>query len=184
MRLRSARRARRRRSRCARAAFRLRRTIANALIAQNGMQATLLAQQGVTGPLDLFEAERGLRVGVPARARGRDFRRAAAGRQLHHAQRDKGFPCFAGGQSAVAAGIALHRLVGGNVDQLKTIRVALAELPDRAPLACRSRPHRPAIARGRRPQPALPHRRCVQRRHVRALANSPTRAGTTQKCAR
>jgi 2-methylcitrate dehydratase len=40
----------------------------------------------------------------------------------------KVFPCFAGGQSAVAAGIALHRLVGGNVDQLKTIRVALADL--------------------------------------------------------
>ena len=41
----------------------------------------------------------------------------------------KVYPCFAGGQSAVAAGIALHRLVGGNVDQLKTIRVALADLP-------------------------------------------------------
>ena len=44
------------------------KNIANALIAQNGMQATLLAQQGVTGPLDLFEAERGLKSGVPARA--------------------------------------------------------------------------------------------------------------------
>jgi 2-methylcitrate dehydratase len=41
----------------------------------------------------------------------------------------KVFPCFAGGQSAVAAGIELHRLVGGNVDQLKTIRVTLADLP-------------------------------------------------------
>ena len=41
----------------------------------------------------------------------------------------KVFPCFAGGQSAVAAAIALHRFVGGNVDQLKTIRVALADLP-------------------------------------------------------
>jgi 2-methylcitrate dehydratase len=41
----------------------------------------------------------------------------------------KVFPCFAGGQSAVAAAIALHRLVGGNVDQLKTICVALADLP-------------------------------------------------------
>jgi 2-methylcitrate dehydratase len=41
----------------------------------------------------------------------------------------KTYPCFAGGQSAVAAGIALYRLVGGNVDRLKTIRVALADLP-------------------------------------------------------
>ena len=36
------------------------KSIANALIAQNGMQAALLASRGITGPLDLFEAERGL----------------------------------------------------------------------------------------------------------------------------
>jgi 2-methylcitrate dehydratase len=41
----------------------------------------------------------------------------------------KAYPCFAGGQSAVAAAIALHRLIGGNVDQLKTIHVTLADLP-------------------------------------------------------
>src|SRR6202040_1972480 len=34
----------------------------------------------------------------------------------------KVFPCFAGGQSAVAAGIALHRLGGGEVDQVKNNR--------------------------------------------------------------
>ena len=105
------------------------KNIANALIAQNGMQATLLAEQGVTGPLDLFEAERGLKAVFP---------RGPAGDILDAPLPDdsfimhgaiKVFPCFAGGQSAVAAGIALHRLVGGNVDQLKTIRVALADLP-------------------------------------------------------
>jgi 2-methylcitrate dehydratase len=105
------------------------KNIANALIAQNGMQATLLAQQGVTGPLDLFEAERGLRAVFPRGSAGDIF--AAPLRDDSFIMRSaiKIFPCFAGGQSAVAAGIALHRLVGGNVDQLETIRVTLADLP-------------------------------------------------------
>src|SRR5215831_15154951 len=37
------------------------KSIANALVAQNGMQAALLAERGITGPLDLFENPRGMR---------------------------------------------------------------------------------------------------------------------------
>jgi 2-methylcitrate dehydratase len=105
------------------------KNIANALIAQNGMQATLLAQQGVTGPLDLFEAERGLKAVFPRGPAGDIFDAPLPddGFIMHSAI--KVFPCFAGGQSAVAAGIALHRLVGGDVDQLKAIGVTLADLP-------------------------------------------------------
>ena len=105
------------------------KNIANALIAQNGMQATLLAQQGITGPLDLFEAERGLRAVFPRGPAGDIFAAPLPDDSFIMRSAIKAYPCFAGGQSAVAAGIALHRLVGGNVDQLKTIRVALADLP-------------------------------------------------------
>jgi len=105
------------------------KNIANALIAQNGMQATLLAQQGVTGPLDLFEAERGLRAVFPHGPAGEIFGAPLPDDSFITRSAIKVFPCFAGGQSAVAAGIVLHRLVGGKVDQLKTIRVALADLP-------------------------------------------------------
>lgn len=105
------------------------KNIANALIAQNGMQATLLAQQGVTGPLDLFEAERGLRAVFPRGPAGETFDAPLPDDGFIMRSAIKVFPCFAGGQSAVAAGIALHRLAGGNVDRLKTIRVALADLP-------------------------------------------------------
>ena len=105
------------------------KNIANALIAQNGMQATLLAQQGVTGPLDLFEAERGLKTVFPRGPAGEIFAAPLPDESFIVRSAIKAYPCFAGGQSAVAAAIALHRRVGGNVDQLKTIRVALAELP-------------------------------------------------------
>ena len=105
------------------------KNIANALIAQNGMQATLLAQHGVTGPLDLFEAERGLKAVFPRGPAGDIFDAPLPDDSFIMRSAIKVFPCFAGGQSAVAAGIALHRLAGGNVDQFKTIRVALADLP-------------------------------------------------------
>jgi 2-methylcitrate dehydratase len=105
------------------------KNIANALIAQNGMQATLLAARGITGPLDLFEAERGLRAVFPHGPAGDIFDAPLPDDGFIMRSAIKVFPCFAGGQSAVAAGIALHRRVGGNVDQFKTIRVALADLP-------------------------------------------------------
>jgi 2-methylcitrate dehydratase len=105
------------------------KNIANALIAQNGMQATLLAQQGVTGPLDLFEAERGLKAVFPRGSAGNIFDSPMLDDSFIMRSAIKAYPCFAGGQSAVAAGIALHRRVGGNVDRLTTIRVALADLP-------------------------------------------------------
>jgi 2-methylcitrate dehydratase len=105
------------------------KNIANALIAQNGMQATLLAQQGVTGPLDLFEAERGLKAVFPRGPAGEIFDAPLPDDSFIMRSAIKAYPCFAGGQSAVAAAIALHRLIGGNVDQLKTIHVTLADLP-------------------------------------------------------
>jgi 2-methylcitrate dehydratase len=105
------------------------KNIANALIAQNGMQATLLAARGVTGPLDLFEAERGLTAVFPRGPAGDIFAAPLPDDGFILRSAIKVFPCFAGGQSAVAAGIALHRLAGGNADRLKTIRVALADLP-------------------------------------------------------
>src|SRR5499426_2431813 len=37
------------------------KSIANALVAQSGVQAALLAERGITGPLDLFENPRGMR---------------------------------------------------------------------------------------------------------------------------
>jgi 2-methylcitrate dehydratase len=107
------------------------KSIANALIAQSGMQAALLAAAGVTGPLDLFEAERGLKavfahapeaaveiLGAPLPAATFISRVAI-----------KAFPCFAGGQSAVAAALALHRQSGGGVDSLAGIRATFADLP-------------------------------------------------------
>jgi 2-methylcitrate dehydratase len=107
------------------------KSIANALIAQSGMQAALLAAAGVTGPLDLFEAERGLKAVF---AHAPESAAEILGAPLpaeHFISRVavKAYPCFAGGQSAVAGALALHRLVGGDIDSLAGIRAAFADLP-------------------------------------------------------
>jgi len=112
------------------------KSIANALVAQNGVQATLLAAQGVTGPLDLFEAKRGLKAvfahePVAGGAAGDVLGAPLAPENFIGRIAIKAYPCFATGQSAVAAGIAMHRLLNGDIERLtKKIHVAMADLPN------------------------------------------------------
>ena len=107
------------------------KSVANALIAQSGMQAALLAANGLTGPLDLFEAERGLRAVFAhgSEAAGDVLAAALPGESFIMRVAMKAYPCFAGGQSAVAAALALHRLVRGDIARLSSIHVVLADLP-------------------------------------------------------
>jgi 2-methylcitrate dehydratase len=105
------------------------KSIANALIAQNGMQSALLAAQGITGPLDLFEAERGIKAVFARRPAGDILGAPLPEASFIMRTGIKAYPCFAGGQSAVAAGIAMHRLVDGDIGRLASIRVVLADLP-------------------------------------------------------
>jgi len=89
----------------------------------------LLAAAGVTGPLDVLEAERGLNAVFPHGPAGDILAAPLADDSFIFHTAIKAYPCFAGGQSAVAAALALHARVGGDVARLKTIRVALADLP-------------------------------------------------------
>src|SRR5262249_49045307 len=41
----------------------------------------------------------------------------------------KAYPCLATGQGIVAAGLALHRQINGEVDRLRQIKVAIADTP-------------------------------------------------------
>jgi 2-methylcitrate dehydratase len=105
------------------------KSIANALVAQNGVQAALLAQHGITGPLDLFENPRGMRE---------VFRKGDAAAALTApltaegtimAANVKAFPCLATGQSVVAAGIEMHHRLGGAVDRLSGFRLTIPDTP-------------------------------------------------------
>src|SRR6202040_1572123 len=109
------------------------KSFANALVAQNGVQAALLARHGVTGPLDLMDSPDGLR---PLFSKG-DARVALTAPLTHDSTimraNIKAYPCLATGQAIVAAGLALHRDVksalNGDVSRLAHIRVAMADMP-------------------------------------------------------
>lgn len=101
------------------------KSIANALVAQNGLQATMLAKHGMTGPLDLLENPHGLGSLFPrldgslTRPLGRDGYLMGC-----HV---KAYPCLATGQSIVHAGLDIHRQLGGDVGKLRQITVAIAD---------------------------------------------------------
>jgi 2-methylcitrate dehydratase len=103
------------------------KSIANALVAQSGTQATVLAKHGMTGPLDLFENRHGLKSVFP----GLDDSVTAplADDCYIMGCHVKAYPCLATGQSVVAAGLDIHRQLGGDIDKLAHLRVAIADKP-------------------------------------------------------
>jgi 2-methylcitrate dehydratase len=104
------------------------KSLANALVAQNGVQAALLARHGVTGPLAVVDHPRGMKAVFP--------KLDAAG-LISPLQADsyvmksnvKAYPCVATAQAAVAAALELHRLCGGDACRLDRIRVVMSDGP-------------------------------------------------------
>jgi 2-methylcitrate dehydratase len=109
------------------------KSFANALVAQNGMQATMLAHHGVTGPLDLMENPYGLRPVFSKTEALAALTSALPDESYIMRANIKAYPCLATGQAIVAAGIALNRKVesalNGDVSRLVHIRVAMADMP-------------------------------------------------------
>ncbi len=109
------------------------KSLANALVAQNGMQAAMLARHGATGPLDLFENPLGL-APVFSRTEAMPALTAPLAAESYIMRSNiKAYPCLATGQAIVAAGLEVHRQIkrdlDGDVSRLKTIRVVIADMP-------------------------------------------------------
>jgi len=105
------------------------KSIANALVAQNGVQAALLAERGITGPLDLFENPRGMREVFSKGNAAAELTAPLAAESAIMAANVKAFPCLATGQSVAAAGIEMHRRLGGMVDGLDAFRLIIPDTP-------------------------------------------------------
>jgi len=105
------------------------KNVANALVAQNGVQATILARHGMTGPLDLFENKHGLQSVFPGIHELESITAPLPADSYIMGCHIKAFPCLATGQNIVAAGLDLHAQVKGDVKQLTRIRVAIADTP-------------------------------------------------------
>lgn len=104
------------------------KSIANALVAQSGLQSALLARLGATGPLKALDSSRGLRslfrddgdpgLGAPMPKQPYIMRSSV-----------KTYPCLATGQGAVAAALELHKTMGNAVRQIERIDVVMADYP-------------------------------------------------------
>jgi 2-methylcitrate dehydratase len=105
------------------------KNVANALVAQNGIQAAILARHGLTGPLDLFENRHGLKFLFPGINWMETITAPLPAQSYIMGCHIKAYPCLATGQGIVAAGLALHRQVSGDVDRLRAIKVAIADTP-------------------------------------------------------
>jgi 2-methylcitrate dehydratase len=105
------------------------KSVANALVAQNGMQATILAKNGMTGPLDLFENPHGLQSVFDKFDLAATITDPLPAVSYVMSAHMKAYPCLATGQGIVAAGLDIHRQVGGDVDKLVRVKVAIADQP-------------------------------------------------------
>ncbi len=105
------------------------KSIANALVAQSGVQAALLASRGVTGPLEIFEHRRGLGSLFPNKEALMALGAPLGARPYIETAMVKAYPCLATGQAAVAAALQLHRLLAGDASGLTRIRVIMGDYP-------------------------------------------------------
>ncbi len=103
--------------------------LAGPLVAQNAMLATLLAEGGISGPLEVFEDERGLLRGVVP---GKDplILTAPVGAKLMiEGVTIKAFPSLDTGQAAIAAALELTREPEFRADDIENIEVVMTDDP-------------------------------------------------------
>jgi 2-methylcitrate dehydratase len=83
----------------------------------------------MTGPLDLFENPHGLQAIFDKFDLAATITDPLPADSYVMSAHMKAYPCLATGQGVVAAGLDIHRQVGGDVGKLARIRVAIADTP-------------------------------------------------------
>jgi 2-methylcitrate dehydratase len=103
--------------------------MANATIAQEAVFQTMLAANGITGPLETLEGTNGLNAVVLSR--GGISETFFAGED-HYRIMDAGikpYPCFGTAQSLVAAALEVRPRVAQKLDEIERIEVTMVDLP-------------------------------------------------------
>jgi 2-methylcitrate dehydratase len=105
------------------------KNMANALVAQSGVQAALLAARGLTGPMEVLDHEGGLRqLFDPELGFEQLWAAPPATLQIMSAN-IKTFPCIGTAQALVAAALALAPKLQGRHHQIRRIEAIMAHLP-------------------------------------------------------
>jgi len=105
------------------------KNMANALIAQDGVQAALLAARGLTGPMEVLDHEGGLRqLFDPELGFEQLWAAPPATLQIMTAN-IKTFPCIGTAQALVAAALPLAQKLKGRLRQIRRVEAIMAHLP-------------------------------------------------------
>lgn len=105
------------------------KSIANALVAESGVEATLLAEQGLTGPLAILEHERGMRPVFPIGDVAKVLSEPLPAQAYIMLSNVKAYPCVATAQSAVAAALEAHKAMQGKIDGIARVEVTMIDNP-------------------------------------------------------
>jgi 2-methylcitrate dehydratase len=103
--------------------------MANAAVAQGAIFQTLLAAQGLTGPLEAIDGPRGLAATVFTRAEGPDLVAPVGDQYRIMNVQIKANACVGTAQSLVSAALELRPRIEKSLDDIETIEVTLADLP-------------------------------------------------------
>jgi 2-methylcitrate dehydratase len=103
------------------------KSIANALIAQSGVQAALLAAAGITAPLNVLDETRGVRELFRSSDLSPLTEPISATAVM--AAHVKFFPCVNTAQTAVAAAIELHAQVQHQTADIQRIAITMTDYP-------------------------------------------------------
>lgn len=105
------------------------KNLANAMIAQSGTMAALLAARGVTGPLEVLDHRGGLHQ-VFDPALGLETLWAPVTAPLYvMTSAIKPFACIGTAQTTISAALDLHPQVRDRIDRIARIEVTMADLP-------------------------------------------------------
>lgn len=105
------------------------KSLANAIVAQMGVLAALLAAEGLTGPDKVFEGRHGLGQNVLPEANFGVLFEPINGRYRLMEACMKPYPCIATCQAAVAAALELRSALNEPIDHLAQIEVRMADIP-------------------------------------------------------
>jgi 2-methylcitrate dehydratase len=103
--------------------------MANATVAQGAVFQTILAANGITGPLDTLEGTHGLNSAVLSRSGISETFFASEDHYRIVGSRIKPYPCVGTSQSLVAAALEVRPGIEKRLDEIERIEVTMADLP-------------------------------------------------------
>jgi 2-methylcitrate dehydratase len=103
--------------------------MANATVAQGAVFQTMLAANGITGPLGVLEGTDGLNAAVLSRGGISETFFASEDHYRIMGAGIKPYPCVGTSQSLVAAALEVRPRVAKKLDEIERIDVAMADLP-------------------------------------------------------